>query len=219
MVGCRDGVIAGCTIRDRDDEPAATGVQMKGGSRSISVVGSRFEHAGQRAINVGGSTGLEYFRPKPEGFEARDITIEGCIFVGSLAPIAFVGVDGASVRFNTFYRPRKWLARILQETRGEGFVPCRAGRFTDNLVVYRASELAVAVNVGPDTDPASFEFARNFLYCEDEPTRARPAFPVPELSPAGGRDPQFRDAARSDLRLLEASPARAFGAEAWPGRR
>jgi hypothetical protein len=102
MVGCHRGVIEGCTFRDREEDPAATGVQTKGGTRDITIRGCRFEHAGQRAVNVGGSTAVAYFRPQAETFEAKDITIEGCTFLGSEAPIAFVGVVGAVVRWNTF---------------------------------------------------------------------------------------------------------------------
>jgi len=215
MVGCRDGLIVDCTFRDREDDTAATGVQAKGGTRDVCIRRSRFEHAGQRAVNVGGSTALAYFRPKPEGFEARAITIEGCTFVGSEAPIAFVGVDGASVRWNTFYRPRKWFLRILQETREPGFVPCRNGVFADNLVVYRAGEVATPVNVGPDTAAESFTFARNYWYCLDEPGRAAPKLPVAEQAPAGGADPKLRDAEAGNLRLAPESPARAHGADAF----
>jgi hypothetical protein len=163
-------------------------------------------------VNVGGSTGLEYFRPKPEGFEAKDVTVEGCTFIGSLAPIAFVGADRAIVRRNTFHRPRKWIARILQETRASEFVPCRRGTFSDNLIAYRASEVATAVNVGPGTEPDSFEFARNYWFCIDDPARSRPKLPTAEKDSAGGADPLFIDADKGDLRLAEKSPARAYGA-------
>jgi hypothetical protein len=213
MVGCHRGRIESSTFRDREVESAATGAQMKGGSRDVDVRDCRFEHAGERAVNIGGSTGLEYFRPKPEGFEAKDITIEGCTFIGSLAPIAFVGVDGAIVRHNTFYRPRKWVARILQETRAPEFVPCRKGTFRDNLIVYRASDVAIAVNVGPGTDPDSFEFARNWWYCSDDPAHSRPKLSTAEKESAGGTDPVFVDAEKGDLRLAEKSPARGYGAD------
>ena len=102
-------------------------MQAKGGSADILVRACRFEHAGQRAVNLGGSTGLPFFRPEPQGFEARDITVEDCSFVGSLAPVAFVGVDGAVVRHNTIYRPRRWAFRILQETRGPDSCPAATG--------------------------------------------------------------------------------------------
>ncbi|MCK6445639.1 MAG: right-handed parallel beta-helix repeat-containing protein [Planctomycetes bacterium] len=219
MVGCRRGVITACTFRDREDDPAASGVQAKGGSREIVVRDSRFEHAGQRAVNLGGSTGLAYFRPKPEGFEARDVTVEGNTIVGSLAPIAFVGVDGATVRFNTFHRPRKWLLRILQETRGPDFVPCRRGVFTDNLIAYRSDEVSTIANVGDATAPDTFEFARNYWFCIDEPRREPPRLPVAERAARGGEDPRFVDAERGELSLAEDSPARAHGADASPRKR
>jgi hypothetical protein len=216
MVGCHRGAIEACTFRDRADGAAATGVQIKGGSRDVVVRGCRFENAGERAVNLGGSTGLAYFRPKPEGFEAKDVAVEGCTFLGSTSPIAFVGADGASVRWNTFYRPSKWLVRILQETREPGFVACRNGTFADNLIAYRGDEVATMVNVGPDTAPDTFAFARNYWFRIDAPERSRPKLPVDELEPQGGADPGFRDADHGDLRLSERSPARGHGADARP---
>ena len=107
--------------------------------------------AGARAVKLGGSTGLEYFRPAlapiPEGAraEARDLRVEGCTIIGSEAPVAFVGVERARVAWNTFVLPGKWAAPILEETRAPGFVACREGELTDNLIVYRSGALAVAV--------------------------------------------------------------------------
>jgi len=216
MVGCQRGVIEGCTFRDRAEDSASNGVQTKGGTRDVTIRSCRFEHAGQRAVNIGGSTDLAYFRPKPGTFEAKDIVVEGCTFLGSEAPIAFVGVDGAIVRFNTFQRPTKWFLRILQETRAEGFVPCRNGVFSDNLVVWSASEVSTPVNVGPNTAPETFQFARNYWYCVDEPAKSIPQLSAPEVDAKGGSDPLFRDASKGDLRLQEASPARGHGAEALP---
>lgn len=214
MVGCARGVIVDCTFRDRAENAAATGVQMKGGSRDIAVRACRFEHAGERGVNLGGSTGRAYFRPAPAGFEAKDVTVEGCTFLGCTAPIAFVGVDGATVRHNTFHLPGKWLLRILQETRAPDFVPCRRGVFTDNLIVYRGD--GPLVNIGPATAPETFRFARNYWYRVDAPERSRPRLPVVETDSAGGDDPRFRDADQGDLTLRRDSPARAYGATAAP---
>jgi hypothetical protein len=217
MVGCARGVIEGCTFRDRAEGTAATGVQMKGGSRDIAVRDCRFEHAGERGVNLGGSTGRAYFRPAPAGFEAKDVLVEGCTFLGATAPIAFVGVDGAIVRHNTIYLPGKWVMRILQETRAPDFVACRRGVFTDNLIVYRGD--GPAVNIGPDTAPATFTFARNYWYRVDAPARSQPRLPASETDSAGGANPQFCDAERGDLQLRDASPARAYGATARPRER
>ncbi|MFO0893090.1 MAG: right-handed parallel beta-helix repeat-containing protein [Isosphaeraceae bacterium] len=127
MVGCHRGEIVGCTFR-HGDATGSEGIQAKGASSDVVIRRCRFEHAGQRAVNIGGSTGLPYFRPKGAKYEAKAITVEDCTFVGSMAPIAFVGVDGAVVRHNTLYRPRRWAFRILQETREPGFAPSRGAR-------------------------------------------------------------------------------------------
>ncbi len=216
MVGCHRGVLQGCTIRDRAEDTAASGVQMKGGTRDVVIQRCRFENAGDRAVHIGGSTALEYFRPRPETFEAKDITVEGCTFFGSEAPIAFVGVDGATVRFNTFFHPRKWFLRILQETREKDFVPSRNGVFSDNLVVWSTSEIAEPpVNVGEGTAPETFRFARNWWWCVDAPERSIPKLPVAEEAAAGGQDPRMLNVDAGDLRLATDSPARAYGAGAW----
>lgn len=218
MVGCHRGSIEECTIRDRSSDPAASGIQAKGGSREVAIRRCRFEHAGRRAINIGGSTELAYFRPRPEGFEAKDVLVEGCTFVGSDAPIAFVGADGAAVRWNTFVLPRKWVVRILQETRAPSFVPCRGGTFADNLVVYESAVAALPVNVGPETAPDTFRFARNYWYCADDPARPLPRLPVAEEAGRGGADPRFRAPEAGDYGVANDSPAAAAGAHAAPAR-
>ncbi len=215
MVGCRRGLLLACAFRDDPRDPPSNAVQIKGGSEEIVVRACRFVHAGLRAVNLGGSTGLAYFRPKPQGFECRNAVVEGCTFIGSQAPVAFVGADGAVVRRNTIHLPGKWVLRILQETREPGFVPCRNGVFEDNLVTYRRREVATAVNIGPGTAPESFRFRRNWWYAVDDPPRSAPSLPVPEESGAGGLDPRFRDEAAGDLRLHPESPARAHGADSF----
>jgi hypothetical protein len=211
MVGCHQGVIRACTILEGD--AMANGIQMKGGSSDVSVSRCRFENAGGRAVNIGGSTGLPYFRPKAQGYEAKDITVSDCSFLGSMSPIAFVGVDGALVEHNTFYRPTRWLFRILQENQGEQFAPCRNGRFKNNLVVFRAEEIASAVNVGVKTSPETFEFAENFWYCEDRPERTQRIVQLPAAEKGGvyGQDPQFKDPAKGDIGTKAGSPAEKFG--------
>lgn len=212
MVGCREGVIEGCVLRGGGEGAGvgsgASGIQMKGGSREVVVRGCRLEHAGGRAVNIGGSTGLEFFRPpldeagagvgKGERFEAAGITVERCVIIGSDAAVAFVGVDGAEVRFNTIHHPRRWVVRILQETREPGFVACRGGKFTDNLIVFDVVG-AGRVNVGDATEPGTFVFARNWWYCDAEPGRSKPALPTPEEKGVYGVDPGLKDAAGGDF--------------------
>ncbi|GAB4137670.1 MAG: hypothetical protein Tsb009_05280 [Planctomycetaceae bacterium] len=212
MVGCHNGVITGSTFRE-GDKIFGNAVQMKGGSRDVTVQFCRFENAGGRAVNIGGSTGLDYFRPKPQGYEAKNITVSDCTFIGSMAPVAFVGVDGAHVHHNTIYRPTRWILRILQENRNTTFVPCRNGRFTNNIVVFRSDELAYPVNIGSGTSPASFRFAKNFWYCMNRPEKTRRAIqlPTPEKNGTYGRDPQFVAANRGNFKLRKQSPVKDAG--------
>lgn len=190
MVGCHRGVIEGCTIRHIEPEPPnCTGVQAKGGCSDITVRRNRFESAGGRAVNIGGSTGFPFFRPPlangSTNAEARNVRVEGNTFIGSSAPIAFVGVDGAIVRFNTIEKPSRWSARILQETKGPQFVACRNGEFTDNTILFEGNR--GSVNVGGGTQPETFKFARNWWYCVDNPGRSRVSLPVPETDGVYGR--------------------------------
>jgi hypothetical protein len=210
MVGCHRGVIAGSTFRHLDPAPGnCTGVQAKGGSSEIAIVRNRFEHAGGRAVNLGGSTGRPFFRPALAGAgphaEARALRVEGNTFLGGATPVGFVGVDGATVRFNTIELPGRWALRILQENRAADFVPSRGGVFTDNVIVFQSTAWAEGgVNLGAGTAPETFTFARNWWFCRDQPDRSTPKLPVKETDGVYGRDP--------------AEARGKAGAEAWPER-
>lgn len=193
MVGCHRGLIERNVIRHRSPTPpGCTGVQAKGGTSEVVIRRNHFENAGGRAVNLGGSTGLVYFRPAlaPNGVyaEARDLVVEGNVFNGGESAVAFVGVDGAIVRFNTIDRPARWPVRILQETKAPGFVPSRRGQFTDNLIIVDSIR-GLEVNVGAGTAPETFIFARNAWYNPVTPERSRPTLPTPEAEGFYGRDP------------------------------
>jgi hypothetical protein len=214
MVGCHRGIIDGCTFRHQG-ESAGNGVQAKGGSARVVIRDSFFDNTGSRAVNIGGSTGLQYFRPEPRGFEAKHVTVEGNVFVGSLAPVAFVGCDDANVRFNTMYLPGRWALRILQETREPGFVPCRDGVFTDNIIVFSSDAWSEGgVNIGPGTAPETFRFARNVWYCADDP-RVGPTLPTQEQGGLVGEDPLLVAPDEGDFRLQQGSPAAGRGHTAY----
>lgn len=204
MVGCHEGLVSGCRFTDgRGDQ--ANGVQAKGGSSAIVVRRCRFENAGGRAVNLGGSTGLAYFRPSTADFEAKDITVEDCEFIGGMSALAFVGVDGALVQHNTIYRPRRWPLRILQENQDPRFVACRNGRFQNNVIAFRSDEVREVVNIGPKTEPESFQFTGNEWSCLDRPsdTRRMVRLPVEEKDGHYGTSPKFADPEKGDLRILQ----------------
>lgn len=211
MVGCHNGEIKNCNFKYRSDI-FGNGVQTKGGSADITIRLCRFKNAGNRAVNIGGSTGRDYFRPRDTKYEAKNITVEDCTFIGSMSPIAFVGVDGATVRYNTIYRPTRWGIRILQESQGPEFLPCRNGVFTNNIVAYRSDEVRTMVNVGGETSPETFQFADNHWYCIDNPQRSqRLGLPTTETNGSYGLNPMFRNPENGDLTLTDDSQVRDAG--------
>ncbi len=210
MVGCHRGVVTGCTFKDAGGDQA-NGVQTKGGSSEIVIQRCRFENAGGRAVNVGGSTGLAYFRPADAKHEAKEITVEDCEFLGGMSAISFVGVDGAIVRHNTIYRPRRWPIRILQENTDERFVPSRKGRFESNVVVFRSDEVREVVNIGGKTSPETFTFAGNHWHCLDRPaaTERLLRLPVKETGGIYGVDPELKGAEEGDVTIPGRHPGQA----------
>jgi hypothetical protein len=175
-----------------------------------------FLNVGQRGVNLGGSTNLKLFRPPGAKYEAKDIAVEGCRFVGGMAPVAFVGVDGAVVRYNTIYRPERWIVRILQENAEPGYVQSRNGRFERNLVVFQRGRVQSPVNVGGNTQPTTFRFRENFWFCEDDPARSRPQLPTPEEGGVYGTDPKVTLDQDGVLTAPSAGAAEGYGAAALP---
>lgn len=213
LVGCHRGVIEGCTFRGKKGFSQSTGPQLKGGTSQIIVRRCLFENAAARGVNVGGSTGLQFFRPQGAKHEANDIIVEDCTFIGGETPVAFVGVDGAVFRHNTIVRPGRWVLRILQETRADGFVPCRNVRFERNLIVFRAADVRTHVNIGDATAPETFSFIGNWWYCEDAPTQSKPKLPTPERDGVHGIDPKLERSDRTEM-LVGEPRARGFGVRA-----
>ena len=216
LVGCHDGVIDGCRFEGKPGFSQANGVQAKGGSSGIRILRSFFHEAGQRAINLGGGTGLPYFRPDDATWEARNLEVAGNLFAGSLAPIAWVGIDGGHVHHNTIHLPEKWVARILQENTDPRFGRCRGGVFEHNLIVFDR-RVRTFVNVGPHTDPASFIFRHNAWFAADDPGRSPGPLPVEESRSITGIDPELAfDPVRGELAIRNPDPRlREVGAGAY----
>ncbi len=210
FVGCHGGVVEQCSFTHEAGPASASanGVQTKGGSRDVVIRRCRFIHAGGRAVNAGGSTGMQYMRPASPGHEAKNITVEDCYFTGSGAAVAFVGVDGATFQHNTLYRPTRWVLRILQETTDAAFTPCRNGVFRDNLIVFHSTDLATAANVGGGTEPGTFQFERNAWYCVDAPARTQSLIklPTPEKDGVYGIDPKLKAPESGDLTSTANTP-------------
>jgi hypothetical protein len=214
-VGCHGGLIARNTFTNM----AGNAIQSKGGSEDIEIRWNRFTDAGERGLNLGGSTGTQYFRPPlsttSANAEARNLVVVANVFEGSWAALAYVGCAGCVVANNTIVDPDNWILRILQETVTSPpftFEACRDGVFVNNIVVFDRSSLSTYVNIGPNTSPETFTFASNLWYAWDNPALSQPILPVVESDGIYGQDPQLG----AGYRIGPGSPAAGTGeATAW----
>lgn len=211
-VGCHDGKLARNTIRNG----VATGIQAKGGSANLDIERNVFESAGERAVNMGGSTGFEFFRPPlsttSDNAEATNIRVFANVIVGSTSPLAYVGCVDCAAFNNTIIDPENWIFRVLQETTTEGgytFLPAQNGVFDNNLVYFSRADLSGQdINVGADTLPETFTGANNLWYAHDDPTASAPvSFPGTETGSIVGEDPLMIDAADGIYSIGGESPA------------
>lgn len=187
FVGCRKALITGCTFTGKPGFSQHTGPQFKGGSEEVVIEKCRFRDAGQRPIQAGGSTGMDYFRPPGAKYEARRITIRDNVIEGGMCATAFTGVDGAEFSGNTVKHPEKWIFRILQETKADGFPPCRDVVVSNNSFAFLRAKVREEINIGPDTAPETFRFENNRWLAEDRPEASKPKLPTEEKGGAYGR--------------------------------
>ena len=207
MVGCHEGLIIG----NRFENQGSNSIQAKGGCRNIRIEANLIKNGGQRAINLGGSTGLPFFRPLDAKYEAAGLKVYSNVFIGSEAPVAYVGCIQSEVVNNTFYLPKKWVIRILQETvDGSRFYPCGNNSFRNNIV-FRDNQVSTDCNIGPNTDPQSFTFSGNVWYHSQNQGWPGPALPVKEEKSLIGKDPLFVNPLSDDFSLSPSSPAIGWG--------
>jgi hypothetical protein len=205
MVGCHNGIIRGNTFENM----GSNAIQAKGGTQHITIEQNRFKNCGFRSINLGGSTGLAFFRPQDAPFEAADLLVRANIFIGSDAPIAYVGCNRVDVVNNTIVEPEVWIFRILQETVDPNrFISCGDNSFRNNIV-YVDDRLRRDYNIGSNTRPESFTFSDNMWY-----THETPSWRGPDLSFAGVEpnslirtDPLFVNRANENFHLQRRSLA------------
>jgi hypothetical protein len=207
MVGCHYGEFH----ENEFVEMGSNCIQAKGGSQHLLIRNNMFKDGGQRALNLGGSTGLAYFRPIDATFEAADILVHSNVFVRGWAPIAYVGSVRVRVINNTIVDPENWVIRILQETVDTSrFESCGGNEFSNNII-YFGEEVNRIVNVGPNTRPESFLFSNNLWYHKDNPEFQGPNLPVSESNGVVQLNPLFKDYNHEIYELDEGSPAIAKG--------
>ena len=158
-------------------------VQFKGGSDEVDVVGNVVRDAGSRGVNMGGSTGPEFFRPplttaRPN-YEAARIRVRANRFIGGEAAAAFTGCIDCEFTHNVVVDPTRWVIRVLQETVSLGqyaFAAASRGLIADNIFYFRRADVNTGedINVGVGTEPASFSLRRNLWYAHDAPRESNP---------------------------------------------
>ncbi|MES2379310.1 MAG: right-handed parallel beta-helix repeat-containing protein [Bacteroidota bacterium] len=206
MVGCHKGLISKCLF----EKSGSNAAQMKGGSSEIRIEGCLFKNAGERAINLGGSTGLPFFRPMDAKWEASDLKVYGNVFIGSDVPVAFVGCTRVEVVNNTIYKPTHWVLRILQENRDTvRFGKCSNNIFRNN-VIFMDDKVRVVCNAGPGTVPTSFTFSNNAWYRTGIALNSV-QLPAAEKNAIIGKDPLFSNPATEDFTIDAASPLSGAG--------
>ncbi len=206
MVGCHNGTIKGNYFENL----GSNCIQAKGGMQFIRIQGNYFKNGGQRTLNIGGSTGLAFFRPIDATFEAADIQVYSNIIVGSWAAVAFVGSVRVEVVNNTIYQPENWVIRILQETVDpDRFVECGDNTFRNNIVYI--GNLPTETNIGPNTRPETFTFSNNLWFNADDLSWPGPSIPVTDVDAIIGEDPMFSAALDGDFLIPINSPAAGAG--------
>lgn len=189
--GSHHGLIENSFFQN-DATSAGSGVRPKGGSSDITIRANRFVNANERAIQFGGVTGLQFFRPQPPGnVEASGIIAEGNVIVGSEAAVSYVNVVDGTFRRNYVYRPNHWLMRILKENNNPGFLNTRNGALYDNVVEWEDGDIGPFYNPGSNTLPSTFQFARNQWFNSTDPSSSTPNLPSLEVGGIVGIDPQL----------------------------
>ena len=198
LVGCHDGVVQNCTFEGLSGYRTKNAIQIKGGSCRLLVENNAFVNCGERAINLGGSTGKPYFRPQDADYEAEKIIVAGNRFVGGEAQIAWVTSLDSYVHHNIFYLPEKYVGRILQETKDSRFTKCQKGFFEANLVVTN-ERVRTFFNIGPNTLPGTFSFSQNawYRFQSDE----KPALPTMEIGGIYGVYPDLQDFGTAGMKI------------------
>lgn len=202
MVGCHDGVIAHNTFLDI----GSSGVQAKGGSANVLVYANRFERVAERAVNMGGSTGLPYFRPIDAPYEASNITVIANVFADVVTPVAFTGCQYGLFAHNTVYLPRKWIARILQESTQERFVQSSNNVMANNICVID-DRVSTLVNIGGNTQPDTFRFYNNLIYRINNGNVNPSQMPGTVEGNIIRQEPLFVNAEHGNFHIQKTSPA------------
>ena len=92
------------------------------------------------------------------------------------------------------------------------FLPAQGGLFVNNVVYFSRASLSTYVNVGANTEAATFMFRNNLWYAHDTPAQSMPSLPADEAAGIYGQDPRLVAPATGDYAIAAGSPAAGAGA-------
>ena len=79
----------------------------------------------------------------------------------------------------------------MQENKGAGFLPCNNNKFSNNIVI--TESVQPAINIGGDTDAASFTFSNNLWFNPKNSLWTGPQTPVKELNQILNKNPMLKE--------------------------
>jgi len=201
LLGVHNGIVQHSLVR-RTDTVGGFGLKVEGGSTNIAIRANRFEDAGERAIQFGGSVRLNPFRARTaDGVAAENVSAEGNVIVsrgadaaGIRAAVAFVGARDARFHHNLVFRPGVFVGRVLNEGIHPAVGDARNRIFRNNVILWYDGDFAngTPFNVGPSTFPESLKFRKNRWANLSPHASSDVLLPSGNHAPSSGVDPGVR---------------------------
>ncbi len=170
------------------------GFQAKMGSNNIGVYNSTFNNAGDRSLQMGGSSDLNLFGlgNVSYGYEAYQMAAMGNTIISGDASADYSVARDCAFEYNTLVNPRLRILRALNENPALGGVTA-FNTFSHNLISY-GSVTEIFNNSGlPGVDFSKFTFDSNYWYKTTNPAGSIPSVPLGGVlvNNVGGTDPQL----------------------------
>ena len=198
MLGSQNGLVERSDL-ENTTPGSGDGILAKGGSANIIIRANRLVNANERAIEIGGTTGLVDFRPQPPGdVEASGIVAEGNFILNSgnhgqgiQSGGSFVNVKDGTFATTSLCGPACYVFRILKQNTSPGFVNTQNGVVSNNIIQWNQGDLFDTVNAGSNTLPQTFQFSGNQWFNATSPANSFPSLPSVEIGGIYGVDPHL----------------------------
>lgn len=173
MVGCREVTVQSCRFNGLEGFSQMGGIVMRAGTREVVIERNRFDNAGEFVVAMGGVSDRPHFRPpvRPDEpgprFEAIEIAVSECVFVGGGCTVVFANADGCSFRSNTVVRPKSFVMNLRADQRDKPFAPSQRHVFSSNLIVWEPGDLQKFALVMPGVVGERFIMEQNLWWSKE----------------------------------------------------